>query len=255
MFVTDHASLAADHASALPASCAIVGSNGAIGRAVAARLAAHGVAVHGFDLGPESATAVASYTRVPETDPDGQVDAFTAQLVEVQPDTLIIASGLYPARTLADETVASLQHTLTVNAIVPALMVRAFSEHHASEDPAVAVTSSLAALRPRVGTAAYSTSKVALERLLAAVALEYRDRGVRVNAVQPGYVSSQSTVNPIPDAYDAQMKATGAACVPEDLVDTFVWLVSPASRQLNGATLPVDRGMHLGSSTEGAWLS
>lgn len=238
----------------LPSSCAIVGSNGAIGSAVATRLAALGIAIHGFDIDDESASSLTSYTQLPASDPDGQLARFAEQLVNTDAGSLVIASGVYPARQLSTETVASLQETLTVNAIVPALLVRSFAERNTAPDAPVVVTSSLAALRPRVGTAAYSTSKIALERLLAALTLEYRAYGVRINVVQPGYVSSQSAINPIPDAYDSKMKEAGTSSIPADLVDTYLWLLSATSRQIHGGVIPLDRGMHIGSSVETAWL-
>jgi NAD(P)-dependent dehydrogenase (short-subunit alcohol dehydrogenase family) len=237
----------------LPTSCAVVGCHGAIGSAVVARLHALGVEVHGFDIAEGPAERLASFTLLPAQSAEAAVARFAERAGELQAASLVVASGVYPARQISEETVSSLQDVLTVNAVVPALLVRSFVEatQHAAS---VVVTSSLAALRPRIGTAAYSTSKVALERLLEAVGLEYRDHGVRINVVRPGYVASQSAVNPIPESYDARMKAAGASSEPEDLVETFLWLLSENSRQVHGSVVAVDRGMHLGSSSEKAWL-
>lgn len=239
----------------LPESCAIVGCNGAIGSAVGARLKGLGVSVHGFDIAGSGSPLLSSYTQLSQGPADEQVAAFTSGLDAVNPASLVIASGVYPARPLKTETGASLLDVLTINAVVPALLVRAFLEGADGDDATVVVTSSLAALRARVGTAAYSASKAALERLLESLALEYRHTRVRINTVQPGYVSTRSTMNPIPAPYDAKMKAADASSDPDDLVDSYLWLLSSESRQLHGDVVPIDRGMRLGSASETAWLN
>lgn len=267
----------------LPKTVAVVGLNGAIGSAISLALAERGVAVHGFDIaepavetaperdlhtniptqegrahykhtGPVTDTGSRTLTILDVDDPDRCVEGFEAQIKDLAPEGLVIASGLYPARLLADENPSGLLRLLEVNSVVPALLVRSFLEHTSHASASVVVTSSLAAARARVGTAAYSTSKVALERLVAALVVESRDTGARINVVRPGYVSTSSGLNPIPADYDARMKARGVSSSPEDLVDTYLWLLSTGSRQVNGMSIDVDRGMHLGSLEDRAWL-
>lgn len=238
----------------LPASCAVVGCDGAIGAAITAQLLDLGVAVHGFDIADDTAHSLASFTRLPGDDPDAAIGAFASRIRQTNPAALVVASGIYPARPSSAETCGSLSQVLEINTVVPAMLVRTFIDSTQGPGATIVVTSSLAAVRPRVGTAAYSTSKVALETLMHALALEYRDQRARINMVRPGYVASNSEMNPIPAAYDQRMKANGLSSTPDELVSTYLWLLSENSRQVNSSTLEVDRGMRLGSTTETAWL-
>ena len=63
--------------------------------------------------------------------------------------------------------------------------------------------SSGAATRARPGAAHYCTSKAALEMATKACAVEFAERGIRVNAVAPGFVEVDSPVNPVTEEYAA----------------------------------------------------
>lgn len=238
----------------LPSSCAVVGCNGAIGAAITAQLLDHEVAVHGFDITENTEHSLASFTDVPSDDPEESIETFASRVRQTNPAALVVASGIYPARPIAAETCGSLSRILEINAVVPAMLARAFIVNTEDSGTTIVVTSSLAAARSRVGTAAYSASKVALESLMRALALEYRDQQARINMVRPGYITSNSRMNPIPAAYDQRMKSSGYSSTPDDLVNTYLWLLSDNSRQINGSVIEVDRGMRLGSTTETAWL-
>lgn len=238
----------------LPASCAVVGCNGAIGAETTAQLLDHEVAVHGFDITDNTAHGLESFSALPSDNPEESIDTFVSCIRQTNPAALVVASGIYPARPIATETCGSLSRILEINAVVPAMLVRAFIVNTEVTRTTTVVTSSLAAVRSRVGTAAYSASKVTLESLMRALALEYRDQQARINMVRPGYIASNSKMNPIPAVYDERMKSTGYSSTPVDLVNTFLWLLSDNSRQINGSAVEVDRGMRLGSITETAWL-
>lgn len=94
---------------------------------------------------------------------------------------------------------------------------------------------SVAVLRPQSQMAAYAAAKSAVAGLTRALALEFRDDGVRVNAVAPGTMRTADNV--------AQMKAAGVHWIElDDLVRAVLYLASDDARAISGEILPVTGG-------------
>ena len=101
----------------------------------------------------------------------------------------------------------------------------------------------------RTGSVPYSTSKTALERLTAGLALELAPHRIRVNAVSPGFAPG-STVSPLSPAYvDAMLTRIplGRASGPDDAPNAILFLCSARASFITGATLAVDGGNSLGT--------
>ena len=93
---------------------------------------------------------------------------------------------------------------------------------------------------------AYQASKGAVVNLTRALALEFAEYRIRVNAVAPTFVRTDLTV-PVfsnPDVLKAVMRHTplGALPEPEDIANAIVFLASAAAKFITGVTLPVDSG-------------
>lgn len=93
--------------------------------------------------------------------------------------------------------------------------------------------SSRAAVEKRAGNTAYSVSKAGLLVLAEAIAEEYRDQGVRANAVLPGTIDTPANRAAMPNA-DASVWTP-----PEEIARVIVFLASPESSIVNGAAVPV----------------
>ena len=94
--------------------------------------------------------------------------------------------------------------------------------------------------------ASYQASKGGVVSLTRALALEWAQDNVRVNAVAPTFVRTDLTV-PIfgnPQMLDKVMAHTPLGRLPEvgDIAAAIVFLCSPAARCITGVTLPVDSG-------------
>ena len=100
-------------------------------------------------------------------------------------------------------------------------------------------------VRPAKGVAAYAVSKAGVVQLTRVMALELANRGVRVNALAPGYVLTEINRDffETPDA-EKVIKAIpmGRVGQVEDLDGAILFLASPASRFMTGAVLLVDGG-------------
>lgn len=94
---------------------------------------------------------------------------------------------------------------------------------------------SAAVLRPQSQMAGYIAAKSAVAGLTRALALEFRDAGVRVNAVAPGTMRTADNV--------AQMKAAGVRWIElDDLVNAVLYLASDDAKAVSGEVLRVTGG-------------
>ncbi|MBN1136907.1 MAG: SDR family oxidoreductase [Anaerolineae bacterium] len=115
--------------------------------------------------------------------------------------------------------------------------------------------SSMNAFRPLTNIAAYSASKAGITNFTAwlAVYLAQNYSGkIRVNAIAPGFFIGEQNRFLLIDQETGGLTARGNKImehtpmgrfgVPEDLLGTVLWLLSPASAFVTGITVPVDGG-------------
>ena len=111
--------------------------------------------------------------------------------------------------------------------------------------------SSGAATRARPGAAHYCTSKAALEMATKACAVELAGRGIRVNAVAPGFVEVDSPVNPVTDGVRRRGRRptrSGARAGPPRSPRAVCWLAGAEAGFVTGAVLRVDGGATAGTA-------
>lgn len=94
--------------------------------------------------------------------------------------------------------------------------------------------------------AGYAASKAGLANLTRSLANEWAGRGVRVNAIAPGYVKTEMTevlrADPQRSRQILERIPAGRFGSPDDLRGPVVFLASDASRYIHGETLVVDGG-------------
>ena len=117
--------------------------------------------------------------------------------------------------------------------------------HMAERGGAIVVNTSVSGLRnPNPGLALYSASKAAVISLMRSAAMEYAEKGVRINGVAPGrVVTDMMLASKIMD-----MRAVAAGLPvrrmgqPEEVAEAVVWLASGAASFVVGHVLCTDGG-------------
>ncbi|GBE58131.1 3-oxoacyl-[acyl-carrier-protein] reductase FabG [bacterium BMS3Abin01] len=110
---------------------------------------------------------------------------------------------------------------------------------------AIVNVSSVIGRRGNAGQANYAAAKAGLIGLTKSLAREMGPRGVRVNAVAPGYVVTDMTSGLPDDAREKILENTplGRLAEPEEVAGVIAFLASPAAAYITGAVIPIDGGL------------
>jgi NAD(P)-dependent dehydrogenase (short-subunit alcohol dehydrogenase family) len=107
-------------------------------------------------------------------------------------------------------------------------------------------TASVAGLVGVVERSAYSASKHGVVGLTRVAALEYAQRGIRINAVCPGVIRTGMTAaryaDPEQRARSTESEPVGRWGEPEEVAAAVVWLCSDAASFVTGVAMPIDGG-------------
>ena len=114
----------------------------------------------------------------------------------------------------------------------------------------IVCTSSISAVAATPMEVLYCTSKGACHQFARAIAVEFRDRGIRCNAVCPGFVQTPHGMREVKElqalgvdvSEAAIMAAQGRMCEPEEVARAALFLASDDASFVNGAQLMVDNG-------------
>jgi NAD(P)-dependent dehydrogenase (short-subunit alcohol dehydrogenase family) len=245
----------------------VTGAAQGIGRRVAEVLALAGYALALADrtepgatleavteLGAEAVAVVGDVTAQEHVDALGQrVSGYFGRV-----DVLVNNAGISLLRPAEEITAEQWRRVLEVNLTGPFLLCRAIGPMMlAARSGAIVNVASIAGLRGVADRAAYNASKHGLIGLTRTLAAEWGGRGVRVNAVCPGWVKTemdaadQASGGYTDDDITGQVPM-GRFAAPDDVAAAVAFLADPArSGFINGAALPVDGGW----SADASWTS
>ena len=110
--------------------------------------------------------------------------------------------------------------------------------------PTITLISSIVASRGSPGLSVYAATKAALEGFARSLARELGPRGIRVNAVAPGFLETDlsSTLSADNRARIARRTALGRLGLPDDVVGAVDFLTTPAAGFIAGQVLTIDGG-------------
>lgn len=248
----------------------VVGGGAGVGRSTALRFSEHGAKVAIVDIDPDAAAATGAmitaagreawWQQADATDPASMEIAVRGLLTLLGGvDTVVLSVYLErraPLTELGDEDwrrvldVGVTSGFVTARAALPALV-------DSRRNSSLTLISSVQAMIPSPGTAAYAAGKSALLGLTRQLAVEYGPLGVRVNALTPGLILNDRN-RPRFDLDPERLRRIEAcyplrrAGRPDDVADVAVFLASDLARYVTGASIAVDGGLMAQSPTDAA---
>ena len=166
-------------------------------------------------------------------------------------DCLVNNAGVHCKKPVAEVTMDNLQRVLNVHVFGAYALAQAAAPHLEKTGGSVLFISSMSALIGLTNVTAYSAAKAAVLGLVKTMAGELSPRGVRVNAIVPGFIDTpmfRAATEADPPRQQKILGHTpmGRYGTPDDVGWAAVYLASDASRFVTGTTLVVDGGCVVG---------
>jgi NAD(P)-dependent dehydrogenase (short-subunit alcohol dehydrogenase family) len=239
----------------IPSTALVTGATSGIGRATALALAASGirVAVAGRDQsrGEQTVAAIrASGGQADFVQADFKDAASATQLARAAEtvlghvDILVNNAGSGAFGPTVDTTESAFDELFALNVKAPYFLTAALAPGMIERGAGVIINvSTMVAEFGLDGMALYGSTKAALELLTKAWSAEFGPKGIRINAVAPGPISTEGTEG-MRDAqgYLASLAPARRLGTADEIAAAILYLASPGAAFTHGVVLPVDGG-------------
>ena len=240
----------------------ISGGATGVGGAAARLFAREGARVAVLDINADAAEATAQAIR----EAGGDAFAVVADVSQAEPvrvaiaavaarwgriDVLFNHAGSLIVKPFLETTEGEWDRLMAVNVKSMYLVTREVLPHMLAQGKgAIVCTSSISAVAGTPMEVLYDTTKGACHMFARAIAVEFRDRGIRCNAVCPGFIRTPHGLREVEalqklgvDVSDAALAAAqGRICEPEEVAAAALFLASDEASFVNGTHLFVDNG-------------
>ncbi|MGV0773972.1 SDR family NAD(P)-dependent oxidoreductase [Mycobacterium syngnathidarum] len=233
----------------------VIGGASGIGWASAQALAADGCRIVVADRDADGAAARATQLGEPHTSfyvevtDENAVQKLFEDVAAVGPiDVVVNCAGFSNVGLITDLAVEDFRSVVDV-CLNGGFIVAKHAGRNLPEGGVLVSISSLNGRQPAAGMSAYCAAKAGLSMLTQVAALEMGPRGIRVNAIAPGFVKTPLTdpAAMIPGVVEEYVENTalGRSGTPEDIAAAVVFLCSPQASWLTGEVLDLNGGAHL----------
>jgi len=223
----------------------VTGGAGAVGRAVAERLAGSGHLVHLVDRSDAAADVAAKVNGIAhlvDVTDDAQVEGLAA----IGPvDVLVNSVGAWPLLSVDDLVPVRWRQLLDLNLTASYVVTHALLAGLRERRGSVVNLSSGIALKGHPLLIHYAAAKAGLLGMTKALALALGPDGVRVNAVAPGLLDTEANLAIWGAEARERFRSQRALDVDlhvDDVADAVAFLASDSARTITGQTLVVDGG-------------
>ena len=166
-------------------------------------------------------------------------------------DILFNHAGTVIIKPFLETTESEWDWMMSVNVKSMFLMTRAVLPSMIGKGGNIVNTSSISAVAGTPMEVLYCTSKGACHMFTRAIATEFRDQGIRCNAVCPGFIKTAHGIRELKELRNYGVNVTeddicrlqGRICEPEEVANAALFLASSDSSFVNGETLFVDNAM------------
>ena len=235
----------------------VTGSSRGLGAAIAVALAEAGanVALHGSQSVPAAVVErvaatgarhveLAADLRHPERCPE-LIAATVANLGSI--DILVNNAGTIRRAPAVDFSELDWNEVIATNLTSVFRLSQSAGRHMLAQGSGKIVNiASLLSFQGGVRVPAYAAAKGGVAQITKALANEWAEKGVQVNAIAPGYMDTDNTEalrnDPVRSRQILERIPAGRWGSPQDVAGAAVFLASPASDYINGHILAVDGG-------------
>jgi NAD(P)-dependent dehydrogenase (short-subunit alcohol dehydrogenase family) len=232
----------------------ITGGTSGIGKAAAEAFIARGARAVVADItdGAEiAALSGASFVRVDVSNEDSVAQALqeSVALLGGKLDIVVLNAGVGDVGPTFEQTDQALVDKVTKINHYGVLYGLKHAPRHMNDRGSIITTSSMAAFINVPGAGVYSAGKRAVVSMTEMAALELGERGIRVNAVCPGYTATALGSGEEGQKLCEAFTALGRVATVDDMAGVYVFLAADASRYMTGQALKVDGGWHCGPTS------
>jgi 3-oxoacyl-[acyl-carrier protein] reductase len=225
----------------------VTGASQGIGRETAILLSKSGFAVHGTYLShEEEANSLSNEHSITMHKVDlsnsEETLAFIAKMKNIVFDGLVNNAGVFEMEDWNNYDYQSWQRTLQINLTAPPFMLTCELSKNMPDGSSIVNIASTDGLKAAFNTISYGVSKAALIQLTKSLSVNLGARGIRVNAIAPGWIDT-SMSGLAPEGIVEEVVPLARKGQPKEVGTVVRFLLSDDSSYIDGETIVVDGGL------------